>query len=330
VNILVTGSTGFIGSQLVRALAAEGEKVRAFHRPDSSLLALQGLEVEHAVGDITRPETLAAAMQGIRIVFHTAAKVGRRDRGDMQAVTVCGARAVYEAALAAGVRRVVHTSSVAALGVPDLSSLAGQTPLLMNENHTWNYRPDWWPYGYAKYGAEMEAQKAVARGLDVVIVNPAVVIGAGDLNRISGDLILRVARSQVPVSTVGGVNVVHIDDVVRGHLAALERGRTGERYILGGENLSIRDYLQLIAGVTGGRSPRFTMPKEITRALGGPVTALGSRLPLPVGGEILRMAGDYFWYDTSKMRADLGLDMTRPARQAVAEAYAWYQEQGYI
>jgi dihydroflavonol-4-reductase len=191
----------------------------------------------------------------------------------------------------------------------------------MNENHTWNYRQDWWPYGYSKYAAELEVQQAVARGLDVVIVNPSVVVGAGDLNRISGDVIVRVARGQLLVSTGGGINVVHIDDVVRGHLEALEHGKTGERYILGGENLTIHHFQKIIAGISGARPPLLRIPRRVTRALSGPVTALQGRLPLPVGGELLRMAGYYFYYDTLKARMELGLKETKPARQAVAEAY---------
>jgi dihydroflavonol-4-reductase len=200
----------------------------------------------------------------------------------------------------------------------------------MNENHAWNYRPDWWPYGYSKYAAELEVQQAVAKALDVVIVNPSVVVGAGDLNRISGDIIVRVARGQMPVSTGGGINVVHIDDVVDGHLAALESGKTGERYILGGENLTIHRFLKLIAGVSGARPPLLRIPQRVTRALSGPVTALQGRLPLPVGGELLRMAGYYFYYDTLKAQVELGSKGAKPARQAVAEAYTWYRGRGVV
>jgi nucleoside-diphosphate-sugar epimerase len=141
--LILLRSTGFIGSQICRALAGRGEQVRAFHRPSSSLAALEGLEVEHALGDLEQPETLAAAMQGVEAVFHTAAKVGLREKSDFKTVTVIGTRAVLEAARAAGVRRVVHTSSVAALGVPDRGS-DDLSPIPMNEQHTWNYRPEWW------------------------------------------------------------------------------------------------------------------------------------------------------------------------------------------
>lgn len=336
--ILVTGATGFIGSQICRALVAGGQPVRAFHRPDSPQLALEGLRLEHAVGDVTQPETLAAAMRGVEGVFHTAALLGRRDSSLTYAVTVDGTRNVLQAAGEAGVRRVVHTSSVAALGMPDQIPLSreqrsGESPasaLLMDETHTWNYRPEYWRYGHAKYLAELAVQAAVAQGLDVVIVNPAVVIGAGDLNRISGNIVVQVAQRRVPVSAPGGSNVVHIADVVDGHLAALRRGRRGERYILGGENLPHVQLLELIAQAAGVPPPRLVLPGCLARWLAAPLSAAEKWLPLPVKGEALRRTGYYFYYDTRKARHELGLKDARPVRQAVAEAFAWYLQQGMI
>lgn len=329
-SILVTGATGFIGSQICRALVAAGQPVRAFHRPDSSLAALEDLRLERVVGDVTQPATLSAAMQGVEVVFHTAAVVGRRGSPAlMPAVTVQGTRNVLRAAAEAGVRRVVHTSSVAALGVPFQPGVRA-LPLPIDERHTWNYHPDWWPYGHAKYMAEMAVQDAVAQGLDVVIVNPAVVVGAGDLNRVSGNIILQVARRRLPVAVPGGLNVIHITDVVRGHLAALDSGRTGERYILGGENLTHVEFLNIVAAVTGVSPPRFVLPLRLARLLAWPAATAGRWLPLPVNGHALRRIGYYFYYDTSKACAELGLKELRPARQAVAEAYAWYQEQEKI
>ncbi len=233
-KILVTGSTGFIGGALCQALVAQGgHSVRAFHRVNSSLRLLEGLPVEHAIGDLTQPATLTAAMEGIEAVFHAAAWMGDSEPGRLYAVTVEGTRAVLRAARQAGVRRLVHTSSVAALGVPPPHRVT-----LMDETHTWNIRPEQYPYGYAKYLAELEIQKEVAQGLDAVIVNPALVLGAGDIHRGSTSILLKVAQRKVGVTMEGGLNVVHIQDVVNGHLKALECGQTGERYILGGQNLS--------------------------------------------------------------------------------------------
>jgi dihydroflavonol-4-reductase len=226
------------------------------------------------------------------------------------------------------VRRVVHTSSVAALGVPRL--VPGGQPVLMDETHSWNYRPEWWPYGYSKYQAELAVQEAVAQGLDVVIVNPTVVIGAGDLNRISGNTILQVARNRIPVAPPGGLNVIHIDDVVRGHLAALERGRTGERYILGNENLTHQRFLRMIAEVVDVRPPSPVVPAALLRWMAGPAKQAGRWLPLPISADNLRRAGYYFYFDTLKARAHLGLGQLRPTYEAITEAYAYFCEKGWM
>jgi dihydroflavonol-4-reductase len=337
-HVLVTGSTGFIGSNLCRGLLAQGHQVRAFHRQASRLTTLEGLEVEHAIGDITEPDTLVKAMQGIEVVFHAAAQVGAPDDvRKMYSITVGGTRKVLEAALHAGVRRVVHTSSVAALGMPEQilrgrneTGEAVHLSLIMDERHTWNYPSDWWFYGHTKYLAEMQVQRAVAQGLDVVIVNPTVVIGAGDINRVSGDVILHAAQGHIPVAIPGGLNIVHIADVVRGHLAALANGRTGERYILGGENMTHRRFLQILAEVVGVNPPRFVVPVSLARLLVRPMSLIWKLLPLPLSGDDLRRIGYYFYYDTLKARLELGLKETLPAHQAVADAFTWYREQGVV
>ncbi len=327
--ILVTGSTGFIGSHLCRALAAQGERVRAFHRPSSPLAALDGLDLEHAVGDVTQLETLAAALQGVEVVFHAAAQMGRTsDPRQAYAVTVGGTRNLLEAAQRAGVRRVVHTSSVAALGVPD--SAARGAPAPMDEHHTWNYDPAWWLYGHAKYQAELAVQRAVGGGLDVVMVNPTRVLGAGDLHRVNGNLVILVARGRVPVAPPGGLNVVHIEDVTRGHLAALEHGRTGERYILGAENLPYARFLTHIAEVTGARAPGIVLPAFLMRLLARPLSLTRGRVQLPVRGEMLRLAGYYFYYSIDKADRELGWRPACTVREAIAEAYSWYREQNVI
>jgi dihydroflavonol-4-reductase len=329
-QVLVTGSTGFIGSQLCQALIAGGHQVRAFHRANSPTKGLEGLPVEHAIGDITLPETLIKALQGVEVVFHTAAKVGTRRAGTHQKVTIDGTHNLLQAAAQAGVRRVIHTSSVAALGVPEEIKAASKPRLLLNENHTWNLPPTNWRYGYAKYRAELEVQRAVARGLDVVIVNPAVVIGAGDINQISGNVIIQIARGRLPITIGGGLNVVHIQDVVDGHLAALERGRTAERYILGGENLPHTEFLRQIAQIAGTRAPSLSLPGRLVRSLSLPVSLVDRLLNLPVSGEALRRAGYYFYYDTRKAHQELNLPSPRPVHQAIETALQWYRDQGMV
>lgn len=325
-NILVTGSTGFIGGALCKTLVAQGHNVRAFHRASSTLRLLDDLPVEHAIGDLTQPQTLVDAMRGIQVVFHTAAMLGGLENPSrMYAVTVEGTRGVLQAALQAGVQRFVHTSSVAALGVPEQAPGRLVLPVLLDESHTWNYHPNRWPYGYAKYLAELEVQLAVGQGLDAVIVNPSVVFGAGDIYRQTDSLILQVARSKLPFLVEGGANFVHIADVVAGHLAALERGRKGERYILGGENLSHAKIVELIAAVTDGKQPVLILPAWLVRAAARPARLLQSYLRLPVNANMLNLAGIHFYYDTRKAQIALQLPAARPIRDAIAEAYSWFQ-----
>lgn len=323
-KILVTGSTGFIGSQLCRALVEQGHDVRAFHRASSSLRSLEGLEgsLEHAIGDLTQPETLAAALRGVEAVFHSAGLIFAGSQpGRLYAVNVEGTRALLQAAQEAGVRRVVHTSSVSALGVP----LSGAAPV--DERHTWNFPAQDWPYGYAKYLAEMEVQKAVAAGLDVVIVNPGVVIGAGDIYNAPRSILARILRRQVPFITTGGSNVVHIADVVAGHLAALERGKRGERYLLCGQNLSHPEFIQTASAAAGVPAPTLMLPPGLVRAMAGPLGWLRAFIDAPVPAELLRLAGYYFYYDGEKARSALNLPEPRPAAEAIGEALEWLKEQ---
>ena len=329
-KILVTGSTGFIGSHLCRALVNAGEHVRAFHRPSSSLEGLAGLAVERAIGDITQPDTLDAAMQGIEVVYHCAAMLGRPENPQlMYRATVEGTRNVLQAALQAGVPRLVHTSSVAALGVP-LETQRVANPMPINEHHTWNFRPSRWRYGHAKYLAELEVQYAVAQGLDATIVNPSVVVGAGDLNRVSGEVIINLAHGRIPAAVSGGANIIHIDDVVRGHLAAMKLGKSGERYILGGENLTHLRFLRTIAQIAGVKAPQINLPARLVRSLALPVSFAENWLSLPASGELLNKAGYFFYYDTRKAQQELGFSPTHSIRRAVADAYAWYLGQGVL
>ncbi|MCJ7700546.1 MAG: NAD-dependent epimerase/dehydratase family protein [Anaerolineales bacterium] len=328
---LVTGSTGFMGSNLCRALLASGYQVRAFHRSGSSLKLLAGLDVEHALGDVTQADTLVTALKGAEVVFHAASKVDYwRGGGGMYAVTVGGTQNVARAALEAGVQRLVYTSSVASLGIPEPIRGKRGAAGLMNENHVWNYRPAWWRYGHAKHLAEMEIQKAVAQGLDAVIVNPSMVLGPGDANRISGEIVIQVSRGIVRFGIGGGVNAIHIQDAVRGHILALERGRTGERYILGGENHSYLDFIQTTADVVGVRPPKSILPSWLLRPLAGPLDILCQLVPMPFNGDLLRFSGRYLYYDTQKAQQVLGLTALHSVRMAIQEAYEWYKAEGMV
>jgi len=330
-SVLVTGATGFIGSNLCRGLIEAGYQVRAFRRSTSSLKLIEDLPLDHAIGDLTDPESLVAAMQGIEAVFHTASKVDYwRSPDGIYATTVGGTRLVLEAAMQAGVKRVVYTSSVASLGVPAVKVPGEHPPLLMNENHAWNYRPESFRYGHAKHLAEMEVQKAVAQGLDAVIVNPSMVFGPGDVNRISGEIVVQVARGIVRFSLPGGMNGIHVNDAIRGHLLALERGRCGERYILGAENKTFLEFIRITAEVVGRAPPKFVIPSWILQPLASPLDLLCRFVPMPFNGDLLRFSNQLMYYDTRKAQHELGLTDLLPVRTALQDAYQWYQEQGLV
>jgi dihydroflavonol-4-reductase len=321
---LITGSTGFIGSLLCRALLARGEQVRAFHRSTSSLSGLEGLPVEHAIGDLTQPETIAEAMQGVEYVFHTAAQTGGwDDLKRYRAVSVQGTQAVVEAALRAGVRRLVFTGSGAALGVPETGPREGVA--LLNEAHTWNLPAETWPYAHAKYLAELEIQQGVAQGLDAVTVLPTYVVGAGDLYRSETSPITLAAQGKISFSVSGGFNVVAVEDVVAGHLAAMQRGRRGERYLLGGQNMTFSNFLKLAANAAGARPPYGELPVGLVRALARPAGWLRPFFRLPVDAELLTLAGTFFYYDTSKSSRELGLAEARPIPEAIQAAWNWFE-----
>jgi dihydroflavonol-4-reductase len=323
---LVTGATGFVGSNIAAALAARGDQVRVLRRATSQLKALEGVAVEYAVGDILDPDSLLAAMQGCELVFHVAAvsQYWRSSKETVYRVNVEGTRNVLQAALAVGVQRVVHTSSVAALGYPPRGTTADESQVFPTEL-------SWWPYGHSKHLAELEVQNAVERGLPAVIVNPTIVIGPRDVNFISGSLIRASVKGQLRVVPPGGSNIVHVDDVVAGHLAAAEQGRVGERYILGGENLSHWDAAVKIASVTGGALPRMVLPHWTLPALARIIDTFNRLSPWPplVAGEQILLGGETFYVDNSKAVRELGLPQT-PLRQAAADAYFWYLEHGLL
>jgi dihydroflavonol-4-reductase len=230
---------------------------------------------------------------------------------------------VAQAALAAGAKRLVYTSSIAALGLPTEGR-----PL--NEEDSFDLDPQLFPYGYAKWQAELAARQIAGDNLELVILNPSIVLGAGDINQISGTLVIESARGHIPFYPVGGANFVHIDDVAIGHLAAAEHGRAGERYILGGENLTYQRLLTTLAQVSGSAPPRIRIPPWLS----GPAawfTALYGRLVgVRVDPNLIRLSRYHIYCDRSKAQRELGLADVRSFRQAAREAYEWYREQGVL
>jgi dihydroflavonol-4-reductase len=328
-KVLVTGSTGFVGANLVEGLVAAGHEVRAMHRPSSRLDALAGLTYEPVIGDVLDPDSLASALVGVDWVFHTAAVSDYWRQGGtarLYQVNVGGTRHVLQAALDCGVRRVMFTSSAAALGVPATNDG------LLDESASFNLSPARSPYGHSKHLAEEVVHEFVGRGLEVVILNPTIILGPRDLNLISGSLILAVHRRRVPVIPPGGVNYVDVADVVAGQIAAAERGQPGERYILGAHNLTHQQAATTIARVVGVPPPRLKMPSLLMDPL-AVVVDLFNRIwpgePLADGNQVRLMKHTLF-FDGSKAQRELGLSSPTPFSASVERTFRWYRENGYL
>ena len=322
---LVTGASGFVGANLVEALTLRGWRVRAMRRKSSSLKALQGLTYDDALGDVTEPEALLHAARGVDAIFHVAAiaTYWRSDTQQMYRVNVDGTRNVLLAARANQVKRIVVTSSSAAMG----RALFGQT---VDERSLYNLKPADYPYGYSKVLAEQVVAEFVRDGLDVVTVNPAVIMGPRDINLIGGSLVTELSKHDIPFAPPGGVGMIDVADVCDGHIAAFERGATGERYLLNGENLWHSDVLDVCKRVVGRRSRTLKLSRAIVKTAAYPVDwlkALGAQLP--ISGEQMRLACDTFWFDAAKARMHLGL-RTRPFEDTVQRTYAWYRGNGYL
>jgi dihydroflavonol-4-reductase len=325
-NILVTGGTGFIGSNLTHRLLEEGYCVKVFRRRESNLLALNGIDVEHCIGDVRNKDSLRKAMRGCDTVFHTAATVSfwRKKRNLIYEVNVLGTRNVAEAALETGVERLVYTSSVAAFGYR-------RDGKPTDEATEFNWGPLNIPYKNSKYEAEREILKAVAKGLSAVMVNPSVVVGARDLNLHGGQLIRDVKRGLAALYLDSRINVVYVGDIVFGHIQAAKKGRVGERYILSGENLKTKEAFERTANVVGGLRPRVRVPftfAKVAARVCDLVSAATNLKPL-ITPELISAAQYENSYTAEKAIRELDYHIT-PFEVAVQEAYEWYLENGMI
>jgi dihydroflavonol-4-reductase len=320
----VTGASGFVGANLVRALLERGWQVRALVR--GAAPSLDGLAVEHVHGDLFAPG-LSDAMRGSDAVFHLAAtySLWHRDRASMLHANVAGTRSVLAAARAAGVPRTIHTSSVAAIGVR-----AGG--IAADETHQSPYGALVGAYKRSKFLAEAEARSAVAAGQDVVIVSPSTPVGPWDAKPTpTGEIVLRFLRGRMPAYVDTGLNLVDVRDVAAGHLAAYERGVAGERYILGNENLTLREVLERLALIAGRPAPRLRLPRIVPlayAALGEFVLARAGIAP-DVSFESVRMAKQRMFYDSTKAVRELGLPQSS-VTTALADAVRWFTEHGYL
>ena len=322
----VTGGTGFIGANIVRLLLEKGIEVRALARDRSRLDNLAELEVEIVRGDLN-DDDLSRQMRGCQVVFHVAARYSlfQRDRAALYRDNVLGTRNVLAAARSAGVERVVYTSSVAAIGVKPHGEVADETHQSPVEHLIGQYKQ-------SKYWAEREAIAAVRLGQDVTIVNPSTPVGPWDLKPTpTGDIILRFLRRQMPAYVDTGLNLIDVRDVAMGHWLALERGRTGDRYILGHQNLSLKALLDCLARLTGLPAPQRTVPLWLPLSVAWCeemiLARLGKPPSIPIDG--VRMSAEPMYYSSAKAVRELGLPQS-PLDRALRDAIDWFYERGCV
>lgn len=325
-DTLVTGGTGFIGANVARELIAAGATVRVLARPGGDRRALAGVKVEIVEGDLLDRASVRRALGGVRSVYHVAAdyRLWTPDPARLYRTNVDGTRVVLEAAGEAGVTRVVHTSSVGAVGIPEDGRPGTEdTPVSLADmvGH----------YKRSKFLAEQVALEFARRGLPVVIVNPSAPIGPWDVKPTpTGQMIVDFMRGRMLASVDTGLNIVHVRDVARGHLLAAERGTPGERYILGHRDLSLADIFGVLAEITGRRAPRFRVPYAVAW-LGAACCETVARVtgrPPAVPLTAVRMARKRMYFSPARAVRELGLPQT-DVRTALADAVAWFEVHGY-
>ncbi len=325
---LVTGATGFVGSHVARQLLAAGHSVRALVRPTSNLKSLDGLPVERAEGDLRDVISLDRAMRGVRWVFHVAAdyRLWASDPTELYRSNVEGTRRLFEVAAQNGVERVVYTSTVATVAVP--SHGKG----LPNEETHATLDQMIGHYKRSKFLAELEAIKAAAQGIPVVIVNPTAPVGPGDWKPTpTGKIIVDFLNGKMPAYVDTGLNLVAVEDVAAGHLLAAQKGRIGERYILGARNMTLREILEALAKITGRSAPRVRLPHAVALAAAYAdelFARLAGREPrIPVEG--VKMSRHRMFVASDKAEKELGYH-PGSVEAALERAVRWYEAQGYV
>lgn len=325
---LVTGGTGFVGSAVVRRLVEAGHRVRALVRPGSDRRNLEGLPVEIAHGDLRDRASIAAALKGCAQLYHVAALYALwvPDRRVLYQVNVGGTRNVMEAAGEAGVERVVYTSTVGTLGLRAGGQPADEeTPVSLEGIHG--------DYKRAKFAAETEVRRLAQAGLPVVIVNPSAPVGPGDIKPTpTGQMIVDFLNGKMWAYLDTGLNLIDVEDVADGHLLAAERGRIGERYILGHKNMTLLQIFQALERISGVPAPRWRVPRAailplafVSQAIADHVTKRPPLIPL----DGVRMAKRYMFFDSGKAVRELGLPQ-RPVEAALERAVRWFADNGYV
>ncbi|MFQ5765384.1 MAG: hopanoid-associated sugar epimerase [Rhodospirillales bacterium] len=326
--ILVTGASGFVGSAVLRRLLERGGAARAMVRPESDRRNLEGLAVEVVEGDLTDPATLKGALKGCEGLFHVAAdyRLWAPDPAPLFKTNVEGTRAIMLAAGECGVGRIVYTSSVATLGLlPDGAPANEETPV--------GFADMIGAYKQSKFLAEAEVSELVrAERLPAVIVNPSTPVGPRDVKPTpTGRMIVEAASGRMPAYVDTGLNIVHVDDVAEGHLLAYERGEAGERYLLGGDNMTLADILRAVARNTGRRPPLVRIPHSVVL----PIAYLAEAWSRLAGGtepfatvDGVRMARKKMFFSHRKAEKALGY-RPRPAEDALADAVRWFRDNSY-
>ena len=323
---LVTGATGFVGSAVARTLEPKGVAVRVLARAESPRRNLEGLKAEVVTGDMRSAADMTAAMQGVRWLLHVAAdyRLWARDPEEIVRNNRAGTEAVMQAALAAGVERVVYTSSVATLSLKRVP--ADETSPLSEADAIGAYKR-------SKVVAERRVEAMVAeQGLPAVIVSPSTPIGPRDVRPTpTGRIIVEAATGKMPAFVETGLNLVHVDDVAEGHWLALQKGRIGERYILGGQDVSLRDMLAETARLSGRKPPTVSLPRGPLYPLAYVVEAIAQltgKEPF-LTADALKMSRYRMFFSSAKAEQELGYS-ARPWTEALADALAWFRREGYV
>ena len=325
---LVTGGTGFVGSHLVRALLERGEQVRCLVRSSSRRDNLEDLSVEFVIGDLRDLDSLKRAAHGCDTVYHCAAdyRLWCKDPAEMYAANVKGTNNIMQAAFDEGIQRVVYTSTVGCLGLNDNGTPANEDTLVTIEDMIGHYKR-------SKFLAEELARDWSRRGLPVVIVNPSTPVGELDIKPTpTGKIIVDFLRGKMFGYVETGMNLIDVRDCAEGHVLAAEKGRVGERYILGGPNVTLKEMFDMLASVSDVASPKMKVPHwvaEIYASLENFWSINIARREPDVPLESVKLARHKMWFDASKAVAELGLRQT-PIGDALQRAVKWFQEHLYV